>query len=369
MRKHNRTLTVYLSYVVMGVASAVVGVLWVLSLAAGRWERAGDWLAGLTGWPTALCVAAILLLTLLVLLVFIAVLAAISGYVGTREVRNDLSQLASASAQFASGRLQHRVAIDGNDDLAMAANQFNLMAQRLQDQVRALQESAHDNAQLRLHLEQSATLRERERVRRELHDRISQDLFGLAMLSSTAVAQKENKPDDALALLAEIEGLAKRTQSSMRALLLELRPLELQQDGNLAGALSRLTYELATRTGLAVSLSVLDVRQDDGYAGLPRAIEDALFLIAQEALVNAIRHAEANSLSVQLTVERARVLLRIADDGKGLDTLPESEKLMSMGLRSMRERAQALGGSCHMEGQSAGTGTVVLIVIPRIDEE
>lgn len=283
------------------------------------------------------------------------------GFKSTQAVRYRLAALADASAMFAAGKLGYRVTIECDDDIAWTGRQMNVMAQRLQDQVRALQETAADNLELRKKLELSATLRERERVRRELHDRVSQDLFGLSMLCETASVQRERSPDRALSLLPELAVLAKRTQLAMRGLLLELRPAELVNQP-LADALLGLVRELSERASVPIALDAQNLGEDS--ADLSPGVEDGLFLIAQEALINALRHAQAQQIEVRLVVERDRAILAIRDDGVGL---PGGKRLTSFGLRTMIERAELLGGSCSV--RAAERGTEVIAIIPRVEAQ
>ncbi len=286
-------------------------------------------------------------------------------YTGTRAVRMKLANLADGSALFAAGKLAHRIPVDGDDDIAVTADRLNAMAQRLQAQVRSLQELAEQNLELRKKAELSAVLKERERVRRELHDRVSQDLFGLAMLCRAADAQKDDNSAAALALLPEMAQLSKRTQSAMRALLLELRPAELAQR-EITEALAGLAHELSERTGVAVHFLTQGLDKDGAGRRLAPSMEDALYLIAQEAVANALRHGKPTRVDVLLFAERERVVLRVRDDGAGMKTDEhEAAGAMSVGLRSMRERAESLGGSCEIANRPSG-GVELAVIVPLV---
>ncbi len=289
------------------------------------------------------------------------VVAVVVSFQGTREMRAKLSMVAEAIALYAAGKLTYRMSVTGQDDLSLIAQNLNVMAERLQDQVSVLQEAARQNAELQKSVEAAAILRERERVRRELHDRVSQELFGLSMLSTTAAKIRSSKPDKALELLPEIEELAKHAQGAMRALLLELRPLELNQR-QLVPALRELAGEMANRTGISIDFHYAIA--DGVDQEINSAIEDALFLIAQEAIINAIKHAEPRNIGLTIDSESTRLILLIADDGKGFT--PEEGKWTSVGLRSMRERAEYLGGTVTVKSD-LGIGTEIMCIIPRID--
>lgn len=348
MRERTVSRTLYASHLWTGLSTFVATAVIVLfAFQDGRGPTA--WVLGIL--LLAAAAAAVLL-------------SAYFGYTGTRGVRVRLAALADASALFAAGRLGHRIALSGSDDIALVASQLNVMAQRLQDQVKSLQEMAQENLELRQRVEMAATLRERERVRRELHDRVSQDLFGLSMLCRTALAMRGPDPAGALDLLPELAELAKRTQGAMRALLLELRPAELAKR-HLSGAIRQLADELSGRTDVRVDFSLQDARPGENGSGLPAHVEDSLFLIAQEALINALKHGRPTCIRVALAIERERVVLRIRDDGGGLHSVGGA--VMSLGMRSMVERAEILGGTCMIDDHEGG-GVEVLAIIPRVDE-
>ena len=284
-------------------------------------------------------------------------------YTGTRVMRMKLAGLADASALFAAGKLAHRIPADGDDDVAVTADRLNAMASRLQAQVRSLQELADQNLALRREAELSAVMKERERVRRELHDRVSQDLFGLAMLCRTADAQRSHAQEDALALLPEMSRLARQTQGAMRALLLELRPAQLEQR-ELTAALSALVREVSDRTEVPISFTVQGPEKAGAAGKLAPSLEDALYLIAQEGIANALRHGKPSRVDVVLFAERERVVLRVRDDGVGLKATAGGQPgVTSVGLRSMRERAEALGGSCDIANHAAG-GVELTAIVP-----
>lgn len=348
MREHTVSRTLYASHLWTGLSTFVATAVIVLFAFQGGHG------------PTAAILGILLVLAAIVAVL----LSAYFGYTGTRGVRARLAALADASALFAAGRLGHRIALSGSDDIALVASQLNVMAQRLQDQVKSLQEIGQENLDLRRRVEMAATLRERERVRRELHDRVSQDLFGLSMLCRTALAMRDSDPAGALDLLPELAGLAKRTQGAMRALLLELRPAELAQR-RLGEAIRQLAEELSARTEVRIDFSLQDTRPGETGAGLPAHVEDSLFLVAQEALINALKHGRPTRILVALGIERERVVLRIRDDGGGLG---EGEHTVtSMGMRSMVERAEVLGGTCVIRDHEGG-GVEVLAIIPLVNE-
>jgi signal transduction histidine kinase len=193
---------------------------------------------------------------------------------------------------------------------------------------------------------------ERRRIARELHDDTGQSLA--TVLMGLRMAEEAEDPADARRMLADLRGTITDSIRDLRALAVELRPTALDDFG-LGPALERLTETYARRTGLDVDvhLANLDPR-------LPEAVETAVFRIVQEALTNIAKHAGATRVSVVAQRQGDRVMLVVEDDGRGFDTaLPNG----GLGLVSIRERAELLGGNLRLES-SVDQGTTIAIEIP-----
>ncbi len=364
MQRPHAMLTILIYFVVTGVITAIFGVVAVLLMIADmKWVSSQ--LALTFRITTGTATAWIWVIVLISSAVFILTLSFFIGWFATRDLRIRLSSLAAAGAFYAAGKLSYRIDDQGDDDLSRTAAQLNNMAQRLEDQVAALQDAARDQLELRQQLQVDATRKERERVQRELHDTVSQDLLGMTLLASAAVAQGRKDEAKAMRLLPEIEALAKKTQMSMRALLLELRPTELRER-DLQTALCALTAELQARSGIDISFTYVDTRSPDARVELLQTAQDALFLIAQEGLINTLKHALAKRIAIELTIELLRIVLRVKDDGVGApESIVQNDgKFTSFGLRSMQERATLLGGSCLI--RSDDSGVEVLAIIPLL---
>jgi PAS domain S-box-containing protein len=209
-------------------------------------------------------------------------------------------------------------------------------------------------ADLALDLQKRTALEERQRLARELHDSVSQALYGISLGVHTALAQLDTdraKTRDALdyALSLTHGGL-----KEMRALIFELRPESLEKEGLIA-ALTRQVEALSARHNIEVAMSLCD------EPDLPLAAKEALYRISLEALQNAIRHARPNRLDLHLACAPDGVTLEVGDDGIGFD--PSAEFPGHLGLRSMRERAQALGGGLDLVS-SPGCGTRLTVRVP-----
>ncbi|WP_373312752.1 sensor histidine kinase [Paenibacillus glycanilyticus] len=204
----------------------------------------------------------------------------------------------------------------------------------------------------------SAVIEERQRLARELHDAVSQQLFAISMTATAVSRTIERDWERAKRQVQLIEEMASVAQSEMRALLLHLRPVHL--DGkNLAAALTALVDELKQKVPMTIDLDV-----DDSITMKPGA-EDHLFRIAQEALSNTLRHAKAESMEIKLHRKGPEVRMLLKDTGIGFDL--EAKKQTSYGLLTMEERVNELGGYLHMISRP-GEGTSIDIRVP-IDGE
>ena len=208
--------------------------------------------------------------------------------------------------------------------------------------------------ELRAARERLVTSREEERrqLRRDLHDGVGPVLAGLGFTAEAAARALAGDPARAAGLLSSIQQQASTAITAVRQISRDLRPAPLAELG-LAGAIRRLT-EPATEAGMEVTVSL-----PEGMPELPAATEVAAYHIAAEAVTNALRHSKAARLTVELGHAQGHLMLRITDDGVG--TPPERGE--GLGLASMRQRAQELGGAWSL-GTAGGQGTVVETSLP-----
>ena len=274
----------------------------------------------------------------LALLVGVAALAGGTfGFVTARIIKLRLKAIARASAAIAAGDLSQRLVVDGDDEIAELAEQFNEMAARLDSNA----------AELR----RLAAAAERSRLASDLHDSVNQQIFSLSMLAATA--RKKIGEHPLAADLARLEALARETHTEMRALIRELRPTAL--DGSdLSGALARYVSDFNSRYNLNV------VVEAPPLGHLSSALETALFRVAQEALGNAVRHSAAKQVRLCLRRAGHAIELIVQDDGRGFDLNSHHEGL---GLHSMRERAESIGGTCEFTS-APGQGSTVRVKVP-----
>lgn len=197
--------------------------------------------------------------------------------------------------------------------------------------------------------------KERSRIARELHDSVSQQLFAAMMMLSAINETIDGQLSEPIKKqLIKVEEVIGNAQTEMRALLLHLRPVALE-DRSLKQGITNLLEELYSKVSLELKWELMETTLDSG-------IEDHLFRIVQEAVSNTLRHAKANKLEVYLNQTQDSVTLKIVDDGVGFES-NQSDKVGSYGLRNMRERVVGLGGTFKIVSIKQ-QGTIVDISIP-----
>jgi signal transduction histidine kinase len=229
--------------------------------------------------------------------------------------------------------------------------QFTLADQELIELLAAHAAIAITNARLYEQSRKLSILSERNRLALELHDVVSQKLFSLVLTAESAGMLLERDAAAARDQVSKLRELARQALDELRSLIFELRPAEIESDG-LASAL-RKHVEVLRRLGPGdIGLEFeADPEPDPGR-------DREVFRITQEALQNALRHANAEHVVVRMRSENGRLLVEVADDGVGFD--PDAAELRSkhLGLTSMEERARQLGGRLKIDS-AQGSGTTV----------
>ncbi len=280
----------------------------------------------------------------ILLLIVVAPIGAFFGMVTTFGLVRRLRNLATATTAFADGHYAQRVPVKGKDEVGQMEYQFNRMAEQL----------ALSMARQKELVESNARLAERSRISRELHDAISQDLFSLRMIAGgLQTAVPEDSPVQPQ--IATLEQTTTNMIREMRALLLELRPSQLEQLG-LAEALEELARAYHTRLGITVTTHITAV-------SLSTRIEHALLRIAQEAVTNAARHANASMITLTLEAQSQEVSLTITDNGKGFQPV-KLDVQHGLGLRLMQERIEELHGTFFLHSEPC-QGTRLCVCLPR----
>ncbi len=209
------------------------------------------------------------------------------------------------------------------------------------------------NDRLRAQAEETAVATERNRLARDLHDAVTQTLFSASLIAETLPLIYDNDLDQGQKLLQELRQLTRGALAEMRTLLLELRPIALEES-ELPDLLLQLTEAVTGRTGIPISTSIESTCQ------LPTPISIAFYRIAQESLNNVMKHARASTVEVVLKgcADGEIVSMTVSDDGRGFDTA--SVSLDRMGLKIIRERAQAIEAELTITS-APGKGTRVKV--------
>lgn len=213
---------------------------------------------------------------------------------------------------------------------------------------------AIDNARLWERSREASMLEERANIARELHDAMTQTLFSLGLTAETAAAAISDDPAAALAHIRAVQELARSVQKELRSLIVELRPADLDVDG--------LVVTLRKHLDLLRRAHDVEIALDAGDQDLQLGVdvERELFRIVQEAVHNALRHADATRIRVGVDARNGAVRISVRDDGVGFDPGDARLRARRLGLASMRHRARDIGAAWNIES-SPGAGTVVTV--------
>ncbi|MET3505881.1 sensor histidine kinase [Halalkalibacter oceani] len=287
------------------------------------------------------------------MLLLIITTGMISGYLQAAPLRRRIDQLVHGATRYERGTFSHRVEVEGEDEIAELAARMNGMAAHIEEQVASLQRLSAERVQLQESVKKAAVTEERQRLARDLHDAVSQQLFAISMM--TAAIKESLSADEAGAQqIALVEKMANTAQAEMRALLLHLRPAHLEGK-SLHEGVEALLAELEQKYKIKVRM----VMDEDVH--MPKGIEDQLFRMVQEAISNVLRHAKASRLDMQIRQSARELKVKLIDDGVGFD--PKTVQQGSYGLHTMRERMNEIGGTLHIVSVP-GKGTQVEANIP-----
>ncbi|CAM3778306.1 sensor histidine kinase [Mesobacillus thioparans] len=278
---------------------------------------------------------------------------------GSYTIKGRLSDILLLIATLRRGKFTERIITDEKDEIGLISEELNQLSEYLQEQVHSLQKLAEEKTELSRTAKSAAIMEERQRLARDLHDVVSQQLFALSMMSSASLRWFDQEPEKARQQLEQISEIAGKAQGEMRALLLHLRPVQLSGE-SLCEGIVKLIQELKQKTNLAFEASI------DEIENISQAAEEHIFRIVQEALSNILRHADAAKVKIMLAEENHTIHLYIGDDGKGFDI--HEEKMASYGLKTMRERCEQIGGTYNIRSKE-NEGTYIEIRIPAMRRE
>jgi len=231
------------------------------------------------------------------------------------------------------------------------------LLENIAHQAGAAAHAAKLTADLRLSRQKLITAREEERrrIRRDLHDDLGPTLASLTLRLDAARNLLDTDPEEAARLLVELKKQTQTTIQDVRALVYELRPPALDELGLLGALQNFLGQHTAQSPQICLEVST-------PLPPLPAAVEVAVYRIVMEAINNALRHAKASKVIVEIRVEGENLIVEVCDDGIGL----APEVVAGVGLASMRERAEELGG--HFAILPSPRGLHLQAVLPFMKE-
>ena len=301
-----------------------------------------------------------------------------------RHLFDPLNNLLRGVRQADAGQLQTELPIHYEDEIGSITRSFSQMMESLrvsnslrdeyfdglisansemeQRVVERTEELTEINRQLQIAKEEAgetAVLEERQRLARDLHDAITQSLYGLMLFARASRDAQE--AGDYLKLeenLADIETNALQTLKEMRLLLHQLRPLTLEQ-GGFPAAINRRFDQVERRLGIT---AIANIKDD---LDLSRTTEESLYFITTEALNNSLKHSKAKKVTVSLDRVNGDVELNVEDNGQGFD---QEQLTAGMGLKNMQDRAELLGGGIVFRSEE-GKGTCICLKISHFIEQ
>lgn len=293
--------------------------------------------------------------------------AVLCGFLCTLNLQYSLYLLELALSRLAHDR--SRSARDESNNAPSFARRWPLgplflLVQEIEQRVRRYRTNERLTAGVReqalQQAREAAAQAERNRIARELHDSIKQQIFGISASAAAAKAHWQNANQaDARKAVEEIERSTQGAQVEMQALLQQLRPAPLE-NASLLEALHTQAQALGFRTGAGVQEELASLPDNDRL--LP-GTQETIFRLVQEAFANIARHARARTIWLTLRTTEQALHITVRDDGQGFDP---AHVHTGMGLANLRERARALQGCVEVSSQP-GQGTTVLIVIPLLE--
>lgn len=273
-------------------------------------------------------------------------------------LRSDIGQLSEEISQLARGKYADGDFPKKSGDFEKMWQSLRQLQKHLTEQTKLSQRLANEKAEEQEKRIQKIVSEERNRLARELHDSVSQQLFAASMMMSAINESSDSRTEAENRQLQMVEQMIHQSQLEMRALLLHLRPAALKGK-TLQEGMKDLLQELSQKVPMEVSWKMEDVQLDKG-------IEDHLFRILQESVSNTLRHSKAETLEVLFIERDDLVLLRVIDDGIGFKV--DAAKTGSYGLQNMHERAAQLGGTLKIVS-FPGKGTKLEVKIPLVRGE
>lgn len=294
--------------------------------------------------------------------VFVAVITVIGGVVAGLLAglfwRKELETISLTLDQVVAGNKLSASKLANIEELNVVWEKLEDVQHHIYEQTKLSQRLTNERVEAQEKDIQKVISEERNRLARELHDSVSQELFAASMLVSAINETQAISGEHVTKQLRQVEAMIHQSQLEMRALLLHLRPAALK-DKTLQEGMRQLMTELKQKVPLDITWKIESIALDKG-------IEDHLFRILQESVSNTLRHAKARALDVLLIKREEFVILRVTDDGIGFNV--EQSQSGSYGLQNMNERATDVGASLRVISVP-NKGTRIEVRVPMIDME
>jgi NarL family two-component system sensor histidine kinase LiaS len=278
--------------------------------------------------------------SLVIFLLGTGIMGAIFGSYFAHGLTTRFNRLSSTTDLWSDGDFSKYIDDSAGDEISQFAGRLNNMARQLQSLLRRRQDMAVSE--------------ERNRLARDLHDSAKQQALAASFELGTALTLYERDPQEAKKHLAEADTLVDSVRRELTDLVDELRPQSMDGD-DFSEILEEYGVEWSHRSGIR-----LNVHVEGSDESLPPVTHETLFRIAQEALANVARHSSASRVEISIEYGKEAVTLTIKDDGRGFDT---SAQHSGLGLHSMQERAESLGGSFSVASEP-GRGTRIVVTLP-----
>jgi two-component system, NarL family, sensor histidine kinase LiaS len=284
-----------------------------------------------------------------------AAVGIIFGIVSGLLWRKQLHSVADGLQDLEQGRHTEIPLSPALEEFRIIWDRIEKLQKQMMEQTKMAQKLANEKAEDQEKRIQEIVSQERNRLARELHDSVSQQLFAASMLMSAINESKPLSDDRETKQLKMVEEMIHQSQLEMRALLLHLRPVALKGK-SLQEGMQELLVELSQKVPMNIKWKIEPMSLDKG-------IEDHLFRILQESVSNTLRHSKATTLEVLLIQRDELIILRVVDDGIGFDV--EETKAGSYGLQNMYERAVEIGGTMKIVSLK-NKGTRLEVKVPMM---
>ncbi|ACB85647.1 sensor histidine kinase [Natranaerobius thermophilus] len=287
----------------------------------------------------------------------------VSWYKYLRNLKQSINYMGRYILELKRGNLNNRLDIHRDDEIQDLGERLEELTKDYKQQVRASQKKINENKDLIARAEEAASLEERRKLARELHDAVSQQLFAASMSMKAMDKMIYQDPDKARQLFSKTTSMIQNAQQELRALILHLRPVTLEGK-SLSEGLEQLLQEIKDKhKNFNISWEITQLPE------LASGVEDQVFRVIQEAISNMLRHSQAKNFIVNGKYKGNRIYISLEDDGVGFNLSQALNKQSSSyGLKTMKERMVELGGHLNILTYP-GSGTRVELRLPITSSE